>query len=604
MPLIAVKKGSLFSKGKYNKTLVKQSSKNLQAQYQSQGYSSAKVTSTVSEKDEKVSVLFHVTEGEQDKVAALNIEGAEQLPQSQYAPKGLHLGPGKPYSQQLVAADRTYIMSNYLALGFLNANFRESAATVSKSQPHEITVTYHIHEGPKVTANDVITLGRKHTKQRLVDNDLASIKKGQPLTETQLLTSATLLYNNPGVFDWAEVDTKRQVTTQTKEDVLVKLHEAKRNEIHYGVGFEIINRGGSIPSGTVALPNLPPVGLPSNYSTSQTTYYGPRFTFEYTRNNVRGKGESLSFTTFAGRLEQRGAVYYIDPSFLWSRWTSTASVSVDHNGENPVFTSQQELASYQVQRTLDKANTDTFFLRYSFSKTDLTRIEIPQLVLAADQHVRLSTVAASLTHDTRDNILDAHHGQVESAELDLTSSKLGASVDFAKLTTQVAYFRPMPHGIVWANSLRIGLAQPYAGSRVPISEAYFTGGASSLRGFPLDGAGPQREVQVCSSGSRTNCSFIQVPSGGNELLLVNSEFRIPFPPPIIKGLGMAVFYDGGSVFPRIGFHDFGSLYTNNIGVGLRYATPVGPFRIDLGHNLNPVPGINATQYFISIGQAF
>jgi outer membrane protein insertion porin family len=37
---------------------------------------------------------------------------------------------------------------------------------------------------------------------------------------------------------------------------------------------------------------------------------------------------------------------------------------------------------------------------------------------------------------------------------------------------------------------------------------------------------------------------------------------------------------------------------------LRYATPVGPIRLDVGHNLNPTPGITATQYFISIGQAF
>ena len=125
-----------------------------------------------------------------------------------------------------------------------------------------------------------------------------------------------------------------------------------------------------------------------------------------------------------------------------------------------------------------------------------------------------------------------------------------------------------------------------------------------MRGFPLDGAGPQRKVQVCSNGATSgpDCSEIQVPSGGNELLLINSEARIPLS--FKKGLSIVPFYDGGNVFPRVGFHDFTSLNTKNVVLGLRYATPVGPVRIDVGRNLNPITGVSATQYFISIGQAF
>jgi translocation and assembly module TamA len=137
---------------------------------------------------------------------------------------------------------------------------------------------------------------------------------------------------------------------------------------------------------------------------------------------------------------------------------------------------------------------------------------------------------------------------------------------------------------------------------VPVSEAFFTGGGNSLRGFPLDGAGPQRQVQVCPNGATDCNTYIQVPKGGNELLLINAEARIPLP--IKKGLGLVGFYDGGNVFPSVGFHDFMSLYSNNVGLGLRYSTPVGPIRFDLGQNLNPVTGVKATNYFISIGQAF
>jgi outer membrane protein insertion porin family len=601
-PFITVKKAHLFSPGDFSDQLVRASVKNLTALYQSEGFSSAQVTPTVTRNNGNVTATFHVTEGPRDIVNSLKIQGDDTFPESKFAPKGLKLGPGKPYSQKLVAADRASIVAQYLQAGYLTSSFRETAKVASKSDPHRIDVVYHIYEGPQVHTHDVITLGRVRTQQRLINEDVAGIVSEKPLTETELLTSESKLYNHTGVFDWAEVDPMRQITTQTTENVLVKVHEAKRNTMTYGFGFELINRGGSVPSGTVALPNLPPIGLPSNFTTSQETYYGPRGTFQYTRNNVRGKGESLSATAFAGRLDQRIAGYYIDPNFRWSSWGATTSIQAEHDEENPIFSSQVETGSVQLQKFLDKPKHDIFFMRYSISQTDLTRILIPALVPPSDQHVRLSTIAANFTRDTRDNALDAHKGVLQSIELDLNATKLGSSVNFVQMTTQAAYYKTIFDKIVWANSIRIGLAQPFSSSSVPLSQEFFTGGGNTLRGFPLDGAGPQRQVQVCSSGSSTDCSYIQVPAGGNEQLILNTEFRIPLP--IKQGLGLAVFYDGGNVFPTVGFHDFTSLYTNSVGLGLRYATPVGPIRVDLGHNLNPVPGVKSTQYFVSIGQAF
>ncbi|WP_446743015.1 POTRA domain-containing protein [Silvibacterium acidisoli] len=611
MPRVTVQKAHFYSHGSYSEKLVRGSVNNLEALYKSEGFSNVKVVPKVTRQSGNVLVAFDVTEGPRDIVNTLRIEGADTFPEAQFAPNGLKLAPGKPYSQRFVEDDRANIVAHYLQAGYLTSNFRQTAAVVSKSDPHHIDVVYHIYEGPRVFTGDVITMGRVHTQQKLIDRDVNPyIQPAQPLTEGHLLTAESSLYDHTGVFDWAEIDPRRQITTQNKEDVLVKVHEAKKNQITYGFGFELINRGGSIPSGTVALPNLPPVGLPSSYRTNQQTFYGPRGTFQYTRNNFRGKGESLSFTAFAGRLDQRLAAYYIDPNLRWSLWKSTFAVSGERDEENPIYSSQQELGSYQIQRTLDKKKTNTLFLRYSFSKTKLTRVEIDALVPEEDRNVRLSTIAANLTHDTRDNALDAHKGMLDSIEVDYNAPKLGSSVDFAKLTAQAAYYKPIFHqpNLIWANSVRIGLAQPVAGSRVPLSEKFFTGGGNTLRGFPLDGAGPQQAVCLGDTGNSVDCdtnpnaSRINVPTGGDELLLINSELR--FPLGIKKGLGMAAFYDGGNVFSTVGFHDFTSLYSNNVGLGLRYATPVGPVRVDLGRNLNPIPGINATQYFISIGQAF
>ncbi len=197
-----------------------------------------------------------------------------------------------------------------------------------------------------------------------------------------------------------------------------------------------------------------------------------------------------------------------------------------------------------------------------------------------------------------------HRGFYESYQIGDNPAWLGSNFSFAQFVSQDAYYKNIGKGIIWANSLRIGLEQAYAGSVVPLSQEFFSGGGSTLRGFPLNGAGPQRVIPVCGNPSNpATCSEITVPDGGNELLIINSELRYPLDF-IKQGLGIVTFYDGGNVFPTVGFHDFTALYSNSVGIGFRYATPVGPIRVDIGRNLQPIPGISATQVFVTLGQAF
>ncbi len=599
---VAVSVGRIpfFTHGKYSDKLVRTSVQNLSNAYKAQGFSSVSVTPQIkTENNGDILITFRVDEGPQDIVQALSIEGNGTLSEQQFAPKGLKLKPGQPYSQKFADEDRNQVMAQYLNRGYLTATFRETAQQAGNDK-HRLIVTYTIDEGPQVRTAEIITLGRKDTKQTLINRETAEITSGKPLKESDMLRSENDLYN-AGVFDWAQVDPRRTVTTQNKEDVLLKVHESKRNNITYGFGFEVINRGGSVPSGTVALPNLPPVGLPSTFKTSQSTFYGPRGTFDYTRKNFRGKAESITLSGLAGRLDQRGSFVYADPSFRWTHWQSNFNITGEHNSENPIFTSRLGEVGWQLQRSLNPDKTQNLFLRYAFRETGLTRLLIPQLVPSEDLHVRLSTVSATYVRDTRDNPLDAHKGIYETLEADLNPSALGSNVDFAKILAQAAYYKNIGAGIIWANSLRIGLADPFAGSHVPISEKFFSGGGSTLRGFPLEGAGPQQNIPACGTpGVPSTCAFIQVPTGGNELLILNSEFRIPLSF-LMKNLGIATFYDGGNVLPDIGFH---GQYTNSFGIGLRYSTPVGPVRIDIGHNLNAPPGIKSTQFFITLGQAF
>lgn len=589
-----------FSRGRFSSRLETQSVNSIESLYRNAGYRNVRVTPNVTRDAGNVRVTFKVDEGPRDLVASLVVEGNHSIPESQLVPEGLNLQPGRPYSRDLLTKDRDQIMATYLRHGFLVATFRSHVQFLAEDS-HEVEVVYEITEGPQVHTRVVEPLGTVRTDPHVVLHNI-QIKTGQPLGATELLLGETQLYSL-GIFDWVSIDTRRPVGDSSDADVLVKLHEGKRNSITYNVGFEATERGGSIPGGKVAVPGLPAVEVPTTFQTSEESIWSPTGSIQYTRNNIRGRAESFTIGGFASSLDLQGSAAWNFPGLRNTSWAANFSLSAERDQQNPLYTADLASAILQFQRFLDSDHTKSVFFRYTFNRTNLTNLLIPELVPPQDQNVRLSGVSASFVRDTRDNPIDAHKGIYESAELDFYPKALGSNTNFIRFLGQTAYYHRVLDGVVWANSVRLGLAFAFAGAQLPLSQTFFSGGGSTLRGFPLDGAGPQRALPVCSNPAvPATCTSITVPVGGPQLLILNSELR--FPLGILSKLGGAVFYDGGNVFPSVGFHDFGARYSNTVGVGLRYSTPIGTIRFDVGRNLNPVPGLVSTQYFITVGQAF
>ena len=599
--------GLPFSHGKYSEQLMRKSVKNIEGLYRGAGYSQVKVTPKVVKKeDNELQLAFQVEEGVRDVVDSLQIEGNKSLTQQELAPKGMNLEPGKPYSAQLLTKDRDQIMATYLDKGYLTMTFK-SKVEHAKDDPHHVRVIYEVEEGPQVKTVSVEPVGEQHTRPEIIARN-ANIKVGKPLSETALLRGESQLYTL-GVFDWASVDTRQPITDDPQAEVLVKLHESKRNSIAYGFGFQVINRGGSIPSGTIALPGLPPVGLPTKFSTSQQTFWGPEGSIEYTRRNFRGRAETVTLSAFGGRLDQRASASWANPTIWNTGWSSTVTFSGERTSENPIFTARLGGAGIQFQHYLDKDRQKSVIFRYDFRRTNLSNIAIPDLVLPEDQNVRLSSLSASFSRDSRDSPLDAHKGIYESFQVDINPSFLGSSTSFGRFLGQTAYYKSLTSdsSLVWANSLRVGLEHAFGGSHIPISESFFSGGGSTLRGFSLNGAGPQREVLVCPADNPGCGEKISVPVGGKQLVIFNSELRFPLgiSPPLVGGtLGGAAFYDVGNVYSSVSFKNIASDLTHTVGGGLRYKTPVGPVRVDIGHLLNGPPGVKSLQVFVTLGQAF
>ena len=130
---------------------------------------------------------------------------------------------------------------------------------------------------------------------------------------------------------------------------------------------------------------------------------------------------------------------------------------------------------------------------------------------------------------------------------------------------------------------------------LPAAERFFAGGDTTVRGFARDQLGV-RNVPPEATDTLDPGGF---PLGGNALLLFNAELRVP----VRSGLRTVLFTDVGNVYKTVSNVSFEEMRPA-VGVGLRYKSPVGPIRFDLGFKVPRRADESRTEWFITFGEAF
>jgi outer membrane protein insertion porin family len=162
-----------------------------------------------------------------------------------------------------------------------------------------------------------------------------------------------------------------------------------------------------------------------------------------------------------------------------------------------------------------------------------------------------------------------------------------AESNYLKSFIKYQHFIPVFSRVVFSATSRLGLG----GGRmpIPIHERFFGGGSNSFRGARFDELGPKDPRSL-------------KPVGGEALLLLNFELTFPLLP-AINDLSGAVFYDKGDVFEELSGFRLNSLQ-DAAGFGIRYRTPLGPVRLEVGWNLDAPEGKRKALAFITIGNVF
>jgi outer membrane protein assembly factor BamA len=314
-------------------------------------------------------------------------------------------------------------------------------------------------------------------------------------------------------------------------------------------------------------------------------------------------------------IEDRVLLGYNHPNtFSNPHLNLTATAYTEKTQDINTFTETRYEGSLQMNQQLTPRTSVLY--HYAFRKVLVSNLNThisPEEIPLFNAPTLVSEFGAGWVRDARDNPADATRGNFNSADFSAADTGIGSSASFLRFFFQNSTYHPIRRRFSFARSIRIGILKPYRDTVsltfpapttpplptvIPLPERFFAGGGTSLRGFALNQAGPRD-------------SITGFPVGGQALLILNQEFRFPMRLPFIgTALSGALFYDGGNVYSRadrITFRPYSpkpifnpanptqcefnctnelNYFSHTLGLGFRYATPVGPIRIDLGYQIN------------------
>jgi outer membrane protein assembly complex protein YaeT len=499
-------------------------------------------------------LVFEITENQRYPVESITISGNRELPDSELRAI-VKFKEGDFYSPAETGDTRTRLMAYYYTKGFPDVHVEATADRNPDTGGRRIN--YQISEGQRYRIGNLFITGNRRTAEKLIKR-ASGLMEYTDFNPEDILRAQQKLYAT-GLFTHVDVvplDQGSELRT-----ILIQVEEAKAIVVTPGIGVR------------------------------EDT--GPRVTLDVSHNNLLGGDRSLGLRLRFGANERQIQSTYHEPRlFNHESLDGFGTLTVERTEQKRYQARRLEL-SLQVRKRLTPQNS--FLTTASYQRVDLKDFKLSPVVrrlVDLKGIVYISKLGGSFISDHRDNAVDPRKGHFNTSTLQIAGRRWGSEVDFVAIAHQSSFYKAAGKG-TFALSSRVGWKLPYGGDHeLPITERYFAGGSTTLRGFGLDEAGP--------------------PGGGQLLTLANVEYRVPFKKLSIGELGGALFYDTGNVFEHPG--DFRlSSFTHSAGPGVRFQTPLGPVRLDVGFNLHPKIHVQAdgttvrdgrTKVFFTLGHAF
>lgn len=525
--------------------------------YKSQGFPETKVSLNFNRIHDEVYPILYVKEGNQKTIDRIEIQGADAFSRERILEQ-IRSSQGGPFYKPRVNKDSERLENFYLNQGFRGTSVK---LQINQTAEHRYSLLFQVEEGNKVKIENVIINGNVVTKENTILRELL-IKEGD-FARYDLIRETERRLEGLGIF--SEIEIEEIPLSPEKENLLIRVREGERNYASLGLGLETKEE-------------------PRSLDISQNVIR-LRGTAELIRNNIFGTAAQLSLVGQFSLKEKRGVVTWEQPYFFglpletflnaWIEREARKSFSFDRRGVSlTTIKSLSETEDMVFLTTLRWAQTTLFDLQIEESEVD--RQHSP---------FSASSVSGSFIWDNRDDAYNPEKGHFFSSVLEWAYPLFQAESNFLKSFTKYQHYFPVFSEVRFSLTSRLGLGR----GKIPIHERFFGGGSNSFRGAEFDELGPEDPQS-------------SKPVGGKALFLLNMELTFPLYLSLENLYGV-VFYDKGNVFVQRKDFGLGALQ-DAVGAGIRYLTPLGPVRLELGWNLDAAPEEKGMLLFVTIGNLF
>jgi len=558
--------------------------KRVVAFYKDRGFPDAKVTSfdvKLNDKQDAVAVTINVDEGQPLVVERIDWEGFDVLPPQHLSDlKGkLPLKERMPLDRALAQASRERALDELKDHGYPYASVRLADSSGTDAHARVLTVT--ATPGTQARYGDVAISGNSSVSDNVVRRQM-TIRPGRLFRLSQVQESQRRLYALE-TFKFVNVEPEVPEGQQPAiVPIKTVLTEEKPRKVRFGAGYGSEERlRASIDWRHVNfLGSARTLQVQSQYSKINTGvrvnfrqpyFFGPRTSVLLTGQSWHTEEPAYVLNTNGGRVTVERTLARRGP---FSQQRPNTSVSLTYIGE------------FQEYHVTEEALRDPLQIK--------RLIQIGLDPLNGQARGLLSSLGFDIHHSTADSTIDAKQGYLLNGHVEKAGSLFGGDFEFTETILEARYYLPIAGRAVFAARARGGSIGKIGGSNlaVPFYRRYFLGGATSLRGWG------RFEVSPLFDG---------ISIGGHTMFESSAELRAP----VWGNLSAVLFADGGNVWNNAWDWNFSDM-RYDVGPGLRYLTPIGPIRADMGFQLNPIPGLTIdgkpeTRHFrfhFSIGQAF